>query len=350
MTENDQTARVRIAQLGVGRIGVGHAQALAANPSVELTVCDVDTDRAAQVAAGLTPVSGVPVAAASVESVFEEPGNFDGVVIATPTQTHEELIIKAAEAGLALFCEKPVAVDLEGTLRSIKSVHDAGVASQIGFQRRFDPGYLEARRRVQSGEIGDLHRVHMLTCDQNPPPENFVAASGGIWRDCVIHDVDVLRWITGQEVEEVFAYGAVRGDEYFTKHDDIDEGVAVLRLKDKTLVTAHTSRNNGQGYDVRMELAGSRGQVTVGLEPKMPLVSAEPGVTFPDAEPWNDFIARFKECYEVELAEFVDVVAGKKPSPCTVDDALEALYVTLALGVSRREGRPVKVEEMRTHG
>ena len=349
MTTRGSTPLIRIALLGVGRIGVGHAAALAANPAVELVVCDMDAERAARVAHDLEPACGAPVVAATVEESLESPDRVDGVVIATPTTTHEELIIRAAGAGLPFFCEKPVAADLAGTERCIEAVHEAGVVSQIGFQRRFDPGYAEARRRVRSGELGEVHRLHVLTCDQTPPPEQFVASSGGIWRDCLIHDIDILRWVTGREVEEVFAFGSVRGADYFATHDDVDEGVAVLRLDDGTLATAQTSRNNGRGYDVRMEVAGTRGSAVVGLDPKAPLVSVEPGVSFPDETPWDDFIARFRTCYEVELAAFVEVVAGRQESPCTVDDALEALRVALALGVSRREGRPVRVAEIRDH-
>lgn len=337
-----------IALLGVGRIGVGHAKALADLPDVALTVSDLDAERAAAVAASLQPASGIRVAAASIEDVFGNPDRYDGLVIATPTSTHEALIIRAASVGLPFFCEKPVAADLEGSRRAMAAVHEAGIASQIGFQRRFDPAYTEARRRVAAGELGQVHRLHMLTCDQFPPSEQFVAHSGGIWRDCLIHDIDALRWVTGGEVAEVFAYGAVRGEPYFATHGDIDEGVALMRMEDDTLVTAQTSRNNGAGYDVRMEIAGTAGTCVVGLEPKVPLTSAEPGVTFPDGEPWTDFIARFKDCYARELRTFVDVVAGRATSPCTIDDALEALHVALALGRSRELGRPVAVAEVRS--
>ncbi|WP_194948586.1 Gfo/Idh/MocA family oxidoreductase [Actinomyces trachealis] len=349
MVTNNSGGTVRIALIGAGRIGVGHAAALAAIPEVSLTVCDADAARALQVTQETGAAHRVEVATSTAEEVLARPETYDGVVIATPTATHEELVLGCAHARLPFFCEKPVAMDLEGTRRCIQAVHTSGVASQIGFQRRFDPGYQEARRRISAGELGQVHRIHMLTCDQNPPPEPFVAHSGGIWRDCLIHDIDVLRWVTGHEVEEVFAYGAVRGAEYFATYGDIDEGVALMRMDDDTLVTAHTSRNNGQGYDVRMEVSGTLSNATVGLEPKVPLVSVEPGVTFPDDEPWVDFIARFKGCYEAELRAFVEVAAGRAPSPCTIDDALEALHVALAIGRSRQEGRPVKVSEIRTH-
>lgn len=350
MTQRSDQGQTRIALMGVGRIGVGHGRALVTIPDLHLTICDVNSERAQNVAAELSaeyPHGNVSYT--TPDEVFAHPDRYDGVVIATPTATHEELILRCAATKLPFFCEKPVAADLEGTQRCIRAVQAAGIASQIGFQRRFDPAYVEARRLVQSGELGEVHRVHMMTCDQNPPPEYFVAESGGIWRDCLIHDFDILRWVTGHEVEEVFAFGAVRGADYFRTHGDVDEGVAVLRMDDNTLVTAHTSRNNGQGYDVRMEISGTTANATVGLEPKVPLVSVEPGVTFPDDEPWVDFIARFRHCYDIELRAFVDVVRGLLPSPCPIEDALEALHIALAVGISREERRPVKVSEIRQH-
>lgn len=350
MTQQSSVNKTRIALMGVGRIGVGHGAALVTIPNLHLTICDVDTARALSVAVDLAERNpGADITHATPDEVFTHPDRYDGVVIATPTATHEGLILRCAEAKLPFFCEKPVAADLEGTQRCIRAVQAAGIASQIGFQRRFDPAYTEARRRVHDGELGEVHRIHMMTCDQNPPPEYFVAESGGIWRDCLIHDFDILRWVTGREVEEVFAFGAVRGADYFRTHGDVDEGVAVLRMDDDTLVTAHTSRNNGQGYDVRMEISGTKANATVGLEPKVPLVSVEPGVSFPDDEPWVDFIARFRHCYDIELRAFVDVVRGLSPSPCPIEDALEALHIALAVGKSREEGRPVAVSEIRQH-
>lgn len=345
MTQTAASA-IRCALLGAGRIGVGHAEALAQIDQVALTVADADPQRAQQVAQSLEPASGITVAHTTPQEVFSRAEDYDAVVIATPTATHEELVLACARAGLPFFCEKPLASDLAGTQRCIEAVEQAGIASQVGFQRRFDPAYTEARRRVQAGELGQVHRVHMLTCDQSPPPESFVAMSGGIWRDCLIHDIDALRWVTGREVEEVMAFGQVRGADYFRAHGDIDEGVALLRLDDGTLVTAQTSRNNGQGYDVRMEISGTLGNATVGLEPKVPLVSVEPGADFPGPEPWVDFIARFADCYGRELAAFIDVVAGRGESRCEARDAMEALRVAIALGVSREQGRPVRVADI----
>ncbi len=339
--EEHTTGTTRIALVGTGRIGVVHARALAGVDGVDLSICDADGTRAQRVAGQLG------VGHAAIEDVLAPGSGIAGIVIATPTSTHEDLILRCAQAGVPFFCEKPVVLDLAGTRRCIDAVRRAHVASQIGFQRRFDPGYAEARRRVQSGELGEIHRVHMLTCDQSPPGEQFVATSGGIFRDCLIHDFDALRWVTGHEVAEVFAYGAVRGEPYFARHGDVDEAVVALRMEDDTLATAHTSRNNGRGYDVRMEISGTSGNATVGLEPKVPLVSVEPGVRFPENDPWVDFIARFATCYEVELRAFVDVVRGVSESPCPIGEAGKALAIALAATRSCREGRPVRVSEIR---
>lgn len=329
-----------IALLGAGRIGVGHAKCFANNPAVDLIICDVNMERAQEVA---DMVGG---RAMELDAVFAPGSGVDGVAIATATTTHPELIKRAAEAGLPFFCEKPVALSLEETLEAVAAVKKAGVAAQIGFDRRFDLAYNEAKRALQAGEIGELHRLHMLTCDPAPPPESFVSGSGGIIRDCLIHDFDILRWTTGLEVEEVYAMGSVRGADYFAKYDDHDEVVITLRMSDGTLATAHTSRNNGAGYDVRMELAGTKGNRTVGLEDRVPLTSAEPGCEWPPGPAWYDFLERFEPCFQRELDAFVQVVAGEIESPCPIEEALESLRIALAAMKSMEENRPVKLSEI----
>ena len=329
----------RIAVLGVGRIGLAHAKTLLAQPNVdELLLADVDVERAGQAAAELG------VSAVSIDDAFEQA---DAVVICTPTSTHAELLIRSARSGLAAFCEKPVALDVATTLQVLAEVEAAGVPVQIGFQRRFDAGYTAARAAVGAGELGELRRAHLLTCDPTPPAEQFVPTSGGIFKDCAIHDIDALRWVTGQQVVEVFAYGASRGEDYFAKHGDSSEAAAVLKLEDGMLASLQLSRYNGQGYDVRMELAGTDGTIAVGLDEHAALRSAEAGVTFPGGESFSWFYPRFQDAYSAELAAFVDVAAGKMPSPATVADALEALYVCEALAQSRDQGRPVLVADIR---
>lgn len=330
---------LRIGIIGIGRIGLAHAQTVLAQPGVgQLVLADVDADRAATAAAELS------VSSCGIDEIFDR---VDAVVIATPTSTHAELLVKAATVGVPAFCEKPVALDVATTREVLAAVEASGTPIQIGFQRRFDAGYAAARAAVRTGEVGEVRRVHMLTCDPTPPAEQFVPTSGGIFKDCGIHDVDALRWVTGAEVIEVAAFGVSRGEDYFATYGDSSEATAILKLDDGTLATLHLSRYNGQGYDVRMEVAGTAGTIAVGLDDHSALRSAEPGATFPAGDSFSWFYPRFQDSYSAELAAFVDVARRVAPSPATVADALEALYVCEALALSRDEGRPVAVAEIR---
>lgn len=331
---------MRVGLLGAGRIGALHAATLHAHPSVEqLVVGDSDPRRARDVA---ERVEGRWTS--KIEDVFQ--ADLDAVVIAAPTVTHAELIVAAVDARLPVFCEKPPAVDAEGTLDVVRHLQAGDVPVQIGFQRRFDAGYVRVREALRDGELGNLHRVHLLTCDPEPPPAEYIPSSGGIFRDCHIHDFDVLRWVTGREVVEVFACGAVRGAAYFEAADDVDNCVAVLRLDDSTICTLQGSRYNGAGYDVRMELAGSSATWSVGLDERMPLRSAEPGERFPSGPPWESFIDRFRPAYVAEVDAFLAVVQGRIDNPCPVAEALAAEYVAEACDRSRRERRAVTLQEV----
>lgn len=333
------SSRQRIGIIGVGRIGLSHARTMLAQPGVsDLVLADLDTELANRAAAELGATS------CGIDDIFTQ---VDGVVIATPTSTHAELLIRSVRAGVPAFCEKPVALDVATTREVLAAVSANGTPVQIGFQRRFDAGYTAARAAIAAGELGEIRRAHMLTCDPRPPAEQFVPTSGGIFKDCGIHDVDALRWVTGAEVVEVFAFGVGRGEDYFGKYNDSSEATAVLKLDDGTLATLHLSRYNGGGYDVRMEVAGTAGTIAVGLDGHSALRSAEPGVGFPEGEPFSWFYPRFQESYSAELAAFLAVAAGEEDSPATVADALEALYVCEALALSRTEGRPVQVAEIR---
>jgi myo-inositol 2-dehydrogenase / D-chiro-inositol 1-dehydrogenase len=227
-------------------------------------------------------------------------------------------------------------------------VEAAGVPVQIGYQRRFDPAFTAARAAVASGELGWLHTIRATTLDPAPPPAAYVAVSGGIFRDCSVHDFDAIRWVTGREVVEAYATGANRGDPLFTQAGDVDTSAATLTLDDGTLVLVSNTRYNPRGHDVRMELHGSRDSIAVGLDDRLPLRSVEPGATFPSGEPWQFFMDRFLPAYRAELAAFCEVVAGRRPSPCTVADALEAGWIAEACTTSLQQHRPVRMEEVRT--
>lgn len=329
----------RIGLIGVGRIGLMHARILA--PLVEsLVVADIDPARANDFAA---EIDGVEV---RTPDELLASTDLDGLVITTPTDTHAQMITRAAALNIPLFCEKPVSTDLATTLDLAEFVAEHGVRLQMGFQRHFDSGYTTARNNLAAGAIGQLRRVHMGTLDQAPAPREFLAASGGIYTDCLIHDFDALRWVTGQEVTEVYAVGTDLGLADFSDFDDVAETTVLLTLADGTLVTAHSSRFNGAGYDVRMELHGTAGTDTVGLDEHLPMRSTEPGITYPTGAPWTDFILRFKPAYEAEIQAFLEVVAGTREIPAGIADAVASLRIATACSLSRREHRPVTMGEV----
>ena len=330
---------MRVALIGTGRIGTAHAQVVRDHPEVErLVVADADAGRAASLADALG-VEHAPVQEALASA--------DAVVIAAATTAHPELIVAAARRGLPVFCEKPIAADVVTSVRVVEEVRATGVPTQIGFQRRFDAGYGAAREALRSGALGELRRVHALTGDRKPPAASYIPTSGGIFRDCHVHDFDILRWVTGREVTEVYAVGANRGAAFFAEAADVDESAAVLTLDDGTLVTLQGSRYNGGGHDVRMELAGTSATWVVGLDAHAALVSAEAGVDFPDGTPWDSFWPRWTPAYVAEMNAFVELALGRRESPCTVDDAMEAFFVAEAATRSRLEHRPVLVAEVR---
>ncbi|MDI3385200.1 Gfo/Idh/MocA family oxidoreductase [Streptomyces sp. B-S-A8] len=330
---------MRIGLIGTGRIGSFHAATLARHPRVDaLLVADADPARAAELA-GRTGAEAV----AEVAAVFA--AGVDAVVITAATSAHAALIGRAARAGLPAFCEKPVAVDLPGTLAALREVERAGSVLQLGFQRRFDAGYAAARAAVRDGRLGRLHTVRAVTSDPAPPPAAYLPLSGGLYRDCLIHDFDALRWVTGREVREVYAVGSDAGPAMFREADDVASAAVVLTLDDGTLATATATRCNGAGYDVRMELAGERDQLAVGWDERTPLTSAEPTGPAAPTKPWPGFLERFAPAYEAELAAFVEVAGGERANPCDGHEALRALRVAEACEVSRREGRAVRLAE-----
>lgn len=329
---------MRIGLVGAGRIGAVHARTLADDPRVdELVITDVDQEQAARGASA----AGARVAADLEALIALRP---DAVAIASPTDTHADIVLRCCALGIPTFCEKPVFRELSVGERVATEVRLSGIPVQVGFQRRFDTGFGNGREALRSGALGQLRRVHMVTADPQPPPFDYVAVSGGIHRDCQIHDFDALRWVSGREVVEAFAAGARRGAEYFGDVGDVDETVVLLTLDDCSLATLQASRYNGHGYDVRMDLAGTSASISVGLDARVPLRSVEPDGPVPAAQPWSSFMDRFATAYRVEMEAFVTMVSTGGPSPCTLDDALAALRIAEAVTQSRLRRRPVALE------
>jgi myo-inositol 2-dehydrogenase/D-chiro-inositol 1-dehydrogenase len=332
---------MRIALLGAGRIGKLHARLLAATPGVHsLMVGDLDAERAAELAESVGATG-----ASSIEAALDA---VDAVVIAATTTAHPELIRASIGRGLPTFCEKPLASNLDESIAIAADIGRSGIPFQLGFQRRFDPAYQEVHRLIHEGGLGTLYALVLSGHDPEPAHESYIAQSGGIFRDFSVHDFDVLRWMTGCEVEEVYADGGVRAFDVYRKYDDVDTAVATLRLVDGPFAVLTTIRHDPLGYDVRAEVFGSSDSVAVGLGPRTPLRSVEPGVAPPARPAWTDFLVRFESAYAAELTAFMPVARGEAESPCTARDGVEALRIAEAATMSMTEHRIVRMAEIRT--
>jgi myo-inositol 2-dehydrogenase/D-chiro-inositol 1-dehydrogenase len=335
--------RANVGLIGAGRIGAVHAGTLTAHPKIEsLVVADYDDGLARELAAryGAEAVS-------SVDELFER---VEAVIIASPTDTHVEYLLRAAERGMPAFCEKPIALDLASTDRAISAIDESGIAVQMGFMRRFDPGYRAAHELVASGDIGEVTLVRGHTHDTAPPHESYIARSGGVFKDMLIHDIDVLRFVTGAEPVEVIATGSNRAMEVFAGYDDLATVAVTLHMDDGSLAILSGSRQDPVGYDIRMEVFGTEDSVAVGLDPHTPIRSVEPGAP-PPAEPViTGWLERFERAYRAEMDAFLDVALGRRPSPCTPEDARAALVVAEACERSVRTGRAERVQDRQSEG
>jgi len=342
MTPSARTG-VRVGVAGVGRIGAFHARTLLSLDTVESVVlADLDAGRAESLAMELGAVS-----APSPEELVG--AGIDALVIAAPTPAHQALLSLAAAAGLPAFCEKPVALDLATLDAVIAETEAAEILVQVGFQRRFDTGYHAAHDAVISGAVGEVLVLRAATHDPTPPPEAYIAASGGIFRDLHIHDLDAIRFVTGREIVEVYADGAVRHASWFERHDDVDVAAAVLRLDDNTLAIVSGTRHDPLGYDVRLEVFGTVDSIVVGVDARSPYRSVELGTPTPKPG-YTSFLDRFGAAYRAELEGFVSLVRDGGTSPCSLADARAALAAAIAADRSRAERRPVRVEEVAPDG
>jgi myo-inositol 2-dehydrogenase/D-chiro-inositol 1-dehydrogenase len=332
---------LRVGVIGVGRIGRMHAELLArrvVGASVA-AVQDAHADSAREVGARLD----VPVAA-TIEGLLADEG-VDAVAICTTTDTHADLIVAAAGAGKAIFCEKPVSLDLAEVDRALAAVAEAGVPFQIGFNRRFDPGHQSVRDAVAAGAIGEVQLVRISSRDPAPPPLSYVKTSGGIFLDMTIHDFDMARYVTGSEVVDVHARGAVRIDPGFAEAGDVDTALVTLEHANGCLTAIDNSRQAVYGFDQRVEAFGSLGVASsenpaahAGVVRTANGVAGSPLPYF--------YLERYLPSYIREWEAFAAAVSAGETPPVTVADARAPLVIGLAAWRSLREGRAVRVEEI----
>ena len=331
--------QLEVGVVGLGRIGRHHVETLIGLEDVSVSVTDADQKRARRVADDL----GVR-AVATPEALFES--GVDALVIATSTPSHAPLLQLTAASAAAAFCEKPVALDLATLDRVRETVDRAGIMVQVGFQRRFDPGYRAARDAVATGGVGKILVMRAATHDPVPPPAEYIAASGGIFRDLHIHDFDAVRFVSGEEITQVYADGAGLDAPWVDDLDDVDVAAAILHLSGGGLVIVSGTRRDPLGYDVRLEVFGTGDSIVVGQDARSPIRSVEPDSARTQELPYRDFWDRFEPAYRNELAAFVETVRTGAPSPCPLEEARSALAIALAAELSRAERRPVSIEEV----
>ena len=334
-------SELRIGVLGVGRIGKMHAelierQTLGATVSA---VYDVYAEGAEEVGAD------VDARVASSPEDLIGADDVDAVAICSSTDTHIDLLVAAAEAGKAVFIEKPLSLDLAEVDRGVAAVEAAGIPVQVGFNRRFDASHKAVRDRVMAGDVGDVQMVRITSRDPAPPPVEYIKVSGGIFLDMTIHDFDMARFVTGSEVVEVYATGAVMVDEAIGDAGDLDTVVIVMTHENGAITTIDNSRQAVYGYDQRVEVFGSAGLASSdnpGVNTTtLRTAAGSSGPTIP-----YFFLDRYIPSYLAEWSDFVAMVTDGAASPVTVRDGRAPLIIGLAAWESYREGRPVKTAEI----
>ena len=334
---------IRFAVLGCGRIGKMHAEMLArqVRGTAVSVVFDVVQASAEAVAADI----GVRVAASLAGAV--EAHDVDAVAICTSTDNHVEAMIAAAQAGKAIFCEKPISLSIAEVDRGLAVVADAGVKLQIGFNRRYDPSHKAVADAVAHGAVGDVHLCNITSRDPGPPPIEYIAGSGGMFNDMTIHDFDMARYVTASEVIDVFAKGAVRVDPAIGEAGDIDTAVIVLTHENGAITTINNSRKATYGYDQRVEVFGSGGMAGSDNTHQFNAILAnDGGYRRPPLE--NFFLERYARSYLDQWAAFVDMVENDGPSPASGADGRAPLVIGTAARRSMQENRPVTIAEVDT--
>jgi myo-inositol 2-dehydrogenase / D-chiro-inositol 1-dehydrogenase len=331
---------ISVGVLGAGRIGRLHAEVIARRTPGARVGAVYDVHRPFAVAVG--EELGIPVAD-SIEEVLD--GDVDAVAVCSSSDTHVELMVAAAEAGKAIFCEKPVSLDLDELDRGLAAVQSHGVPFQVGFNRRFDPAHAAVRDAVASGRIGDPYLVRISSRDPEPPPLAYVRTSGGLFLDMTIHDFDMARFVTGSEVVEVFARGSARLRPDFAEAGDIDTALVSLVHANGCLTAIDNVRQTSYGYDQRVEAFGPGGMAASENPPAHSGVVTTADGTMRPALP-HFFLERYMASYEREWEAFVSALRDGTPPPVTGQDGRAPLVIGLAAWQSLRGGRPVRLEEV----
>ena len=334
---------LKIGIIGAGRIGQIHAETVAFHigAAEPVAIADVNLDAATDLAI----TCNIPQVYNDHRAIMDDP-SIDAVAICSSTDTHVPFIMQAAEAGKHIFCEKPIAIDLQEIDKALDVVERTGVKLHIGFHKRFDPGFLEARRLIERGSYGEPRVLRITSRDPAPPPLDYLKRSGGLYLDMTIHDFDMARYLMGCEVTEVHAIGRVMVDpEIGSEANDIDTTVITLQFENGAIGTIDNCRQSSYGYDQRVEWFGSGGQIAIGnTVPHTVVTSNASGIQ--GSVPPYFFLERYIDAYRAEFKAFIEALINDTPVPVSGLDGRMPVVIGLAALQSLREGRSVKLSEV----
>lgn len=331
---------INIGILGLGRIGRVHLENLSTRIEGVKVLAAMNPSEEGR---SFAEKFNVPLVTANADEVINHP-DIDAILICTSTNVHADYVIKVARAGKAIFCEKPLDLSLQKVRETLAVVKESGVPLMLAFNQRLDPNFQEVKQAVLKGRIGKLRSIHIISRDPGPPPIPYIKASGGLFLDMTIHDLDMARYLVGDEVKEVFARGYNHVDPAIGEAGDIDSAYLVLTFNNEVTVMIENSRHASYGYDQRLEVFGSEGM----MKAENPLKTTnylmdKDGVHL--SRNLDFFIDRYAESYCLEMKAFVEALQQKKPMPITGEDGLQAMLIALAANISVRENRAVTIDE-----
>ncbi|ROQ30309.1 myo-inositol 2-dehydrogenase/D-chiro-inositol 1-dehydrogenase [Frondihabitans sp. PhB188] len=350
---------MRVGVYGLGKIGVMHARNLAQNPEVdevvligrdagrlatahETVLASIAPGAPAEIAGAHAPAEAHAVVSTTLDALDDVLPTLHGIVVATSTDTHAALALQVAEAGTPLLIEKPLCLTSAALEELSTKIEATGTPVMVAFHRRYDPGYQALRDRIASGEIGPVRVARAVDNDRTPLRLSYIPESRGVWFDLLIHDFDATPWATGQNVVSVSAFGSVIDEPVYAEHNDADTAVAVLEFDSGAIATVVGTRKNGAGQDCRLEVFGSDGTLSSGIDPRTAVVSTEPGIEAPRST-YPDYQARFEPAFRSEAAHLVRMARGEAPSLTTPRSGLVATRIAEAAAESFATGTRISL-------
>lgn len=330
-------ANLKIGVIGLGRLGYHHTVNVTRSFGADLVAVADPVSDALDRGKKDFGVKGY----ADYHDLIEDP-NVDALVIATPTQTHYEVLMEAIPTGKPIFCEKPITFALNEAKDIVRMTNQHNAFLMIGYMRRYDPSYISAKKMIENGECGDPIYIHDCCRDPKGPPPHYVPQSGGLFVDMGIHDLDIVRWLMGSEIVEIYARGAVLKYDFLKQMNDVDHGQMLLKFANGATGMIEVSRNGNDVYECRTEIVGKQKTILVGQDQLTHVTVLGNRSRLSDMSDW--VLERFKDAYEGELQAFVDCVRMNKSSPVDAHDGLMGIKLALAATESFQKNKAIIIE------